>query len=203
MKTAGYSHNCCLFTSFHASHQPASVRSATIYIIVFVSCLISPCPGPERQNAAGMNECYCCSVAKLCLILRDTMDRSIPGSSVFHYPRVCSNSCPLSRWCYLSISSSVTLFSFCLQSFSASGCFAKNQLFTSGGQSTGVSISAWVLPMNIQSWFLLGLTSLISLLSKGLSRVFSRTTVQKHQFFSAQPSLWSNSHIHTWLLEKS
>ena len=152
MKTAGYSHNCCLFTSFHASHQPASVRSATIYIIVFVSCLISPCPGPERQNAAGMNECYCCSVAKLCLILRDTMDRSIPGSSVFHYPRVCSNSCPLSRWCYLSISSSVTLFSFCLQSFSASGCFAKNQLFTSGGQSTGVSISAWVLPMNIQGW---------------------------------------------------
>ena len=114
MKTAGYSHNCCLFTSFHASHQPASVRSATIYIIVFVSCLISPCPGPERQKAAGMNECYCCSVAKLCLTLRDTMDRSIPGSSVFHCPRVCSNSCPLSRWCYLSISSSVTPL-FCLQ----------------------------------------------------------------------------------------
>ena len=188
MKTAGYSHNCCLFTSFHASHQPASVRSATIYIIVFVSCLISPCPGPERQKAAGMNECYCCLVAKLCLTLRDTMDRSIPGSSVFHYPRVCSNSCPLSQWCYLSILSSVTPF-FCLQSFSASGCFAKNQLFTSGGQSIGVSASASLLPMNTQEWSPLGWTGWISLQSKGLSRVFSNTTVQKHQFFSTQLSL--------------
>ena len=78
----------------------------------------------------------------------------------------------------------------------------KSQLLASGGQSTGALASASVLPMNIQDWFALGLTGLISLLSKGLSRVFSNTTVQKHQFFGAQPSLWSNSHIHTWLLEK-
>ena len=110
-------------------------------------------------------------------------------------PEVCSNSCLLSRF----ISSSATPF-FCLQSFPASGSFPMSQLFTLGGQSVGTSAS--VLPVNIQEWFPLGLTGLISLLSKQLSRVFSKTTVQKHQFFSAQPSLWSNSHIHTWLLEK-
>ena len=86
--------------------------------------------------------------------------------------------------------------------FSASGSFPMSRLLASGGQSTGASASASVLPMNIQDWFPLGFTGLISLQFKGLSRVFSNTTVQKHQFFSAQPSLWSNSHIHTWLLEK-
>ena len=111
--------------------------------------------------------------------------------------RVCSNSCPLSRWCYLTISSWATLFSFCLQSFPASGSFPMSWLFTSGGQSTGASAS--VLPMNIQGWLPLGLAGLISLLSKGLSRVFSNTTVWKHQFFIPQPSLWSNSHIRTCL----
>ena len=90
----------------------------------------------------------------------------------------------------------------CLQSFAATGSFLISWLFTSGGQSIGVSASASVLPMNIQGWYPLGLTSLISLLSKGLSRVFSNTTMQKHQFFGAQPSLWSNSHIRTWPLEK-
>ena len=82
------------------------------------------------------------------------------------------------------------------------GLFPMSQFFTSGGQSIGDSASASVLPMNIQDWFPLGLTGFLFLLSKGLSRVFSNTTVQKHQFFSTQPSLWSNSHIHTWLLEK-
>ena len=114
----------------------------------------------------------------------------------------CSNSCPLSWWCHSTISSSVVPFSPYLQSFPASGSFLMSQLFASGGQSVGASASALVLPMNIQDWFPLGLTSLISLLSKGLSRVFSNTTVWKHQFFSAQPPLRSNSHIHTWLLEK-
>ena len=99
-------------------------------------------------------------------------------------PRACSNSCPLSRWCHPNISSSVVLF-FCLQSFPASGSFPTSRLFTSGGQSTGASASASVLPMNIQNWFPLRLTGLISLLSKRLSRVFSNTTVQKHQFFGA------------------
>ena len=108
----------------------------------------------------------------------------------------CSNSCPWSQWCYLTISSSVLPFS-CLQSFPASGSFPMNQFFTSGGQSTGVSALASVLPMSIQNWFPLGLTSLISLQSKGLSRVFSRTIAQKHQFFDTQLSLWSNSNIHT------
>ena len=114
-------------------------------------------------------------------------------------PRVCSNSCPLSLRCHPVISSSVTPFSSCPQSFPASESFPVSQLFTSGGQSIGAS--ATVLPLNIQGWFPLGLTSLISLLSRRLSRVFSSTTVQKHQFFGTQPFLWSNSHIHTWLLE--
>ena len=117
-------------------------------------------------------------------------------------PRACSNSCSSSRWGHPIISSSVIPFSSFLQYFLASGSFPMSQFFTSVGQSIGVSASASILPMNIQDWFLLGLTGLISLLSKGLSRVFSNTTVQKHQFFGAQLSLWSNSHIHTWLLEK-
>ena len=116
-------------------------------------------------------------------------------------PRVYPNSCPLSRWCHPTISSSVIPFSSCLQSFPASGLL-QCQFFTAGGQSIGVSASTSALPMNIQDWFPLGWTGWISLQSKGLSRVFSNTTVQKHQFFGAQPSSQSNSHIHTWLLEK-
>ena len=111
-----------------------------------------------------------------------------------------SNSCPLTQWCIPTISSSVLLFSSHLQSFQASGSFPMSQVFTSGGQNIGVSPS--VLPMNIQGWSPLGWTGWISLQSKGFSRVFSNTTVQKHQFFGTQLSLWFNSHIHTWLLEK-
>ena len=118
------------------------------------------------------------------------------------FPRACSNSCPLNQWCHPTISSSVIPFSSCLQSIPASGSFPMSHPFTSGGQSIGASASASVLPMNFQGWFLLGWTGLISLLSKGLSRVSSNTTVQKHQFFDAQPSSWSKSHIHTWILEK-
>ena len=117
-------------------------------------------------------------------------------------PGAYSNSCPLSQWCHPTISSSVVPFSSCLQSFPASRSFPMSQFFPSGGQSIGVSASASVLPMNIQDWFPLGWTGWASLLTKGLSRVFSNTTVQKHQFFSAQPSSQSNSHIHTWPLEK-
>ena len=104
-------------------------------------------------------------------------------------PRIYSNSCPLSRWCHPTISSSVVPFFSCLQSFPASGSFQMSQLFTSGGQSIGVTASASVLPVNIQNWFPLGWTGWISLLSKGFSRVFSNTTVQKHQFSGAQLSL--------------
>ena len=103
-------------------------------------------------------------------------------------PGVYSNSCPSSRWSHPTVSSSVVPFFSRLQSFPASGSFQMSQLFISGGQSTGVSASASVLPMNIQDWFPLGLTSWISLQSKGLSRVFSNTKVQKHQFFSARLS---------------
>ena len=120
-----------------------------------------------------------------------------PSSSL----RACSNSCLLSWWCHPTISSSVVPFS-CLQSLPASGSLLVSQLLPSGGQCIGDSLSASVLPMKIQDWFPLGLTGLVSLQSKGLSRVFSNTTIQKHEFFSIQLSLWSNYHIHTWLLEK-
>ena len=115
---------------------------------------------------------------------------------------VYSNSCPLSQWCHPTISSSVVPFSFCLHSFPASGSFQMSQHFASGGQRIGVSASTSVLPVNIQDWFPLGWIGWISLQSKGLSRVFSNTTVQKHQFFGTQLSSWSNSHIHIWPLEK-
>ena len=117
-------------------------------------------------------------------------------------PGVYSNSCPLRQWCHPAISSSVVPFSSGPQSLPASGSFPTNQLFPWGGQSIGVSTSASVLPMNTQDWFPLGWTGWISLLSKGLSRLFSNTTVQKHQFFSTQLSSQSNSHIHTWPMEK-
>ena len=109
-------------------------------------------------------------------------------------PGSCSNLCPSRWWCHPT---SVIPFSSHLQSFPASGSFQMSHFFVSSGQRIGVSASASVLPMNIQDWFLLGLTSLISLQSKGLWRDFSNTTVQKHQFFAAQFSLWSNSHPYT------
>ena len=117
-------------------------------------------------------------------------------------PRACSDSCPSSWWCHPIISSSVVPFSPCLQSFPASGSFPMSQFFTLRGQSIGASASASFLPVNIQDWFPLGWTGWIFLKSKGLSRVFSNTTVQTHQFFSTQLSSQSNSHIHTWPLEK-
>ena len=118
-------------------------------------------------------------------------------------PRVHSNTCPSSRWCHPAISSSVILFYSFPHSLPASESFPKmSQLFTWGGQSIGVSALASVLLKNAQDWSPLGWTGWISLLSKGLSRVFSNTTVQKHQLFGAQLSSQSNSHIHTWPLEK-
>ena len=140
---------------------------------------------------------FSCSVMSDSLRPHEPQHARLPCPSLS--PRVCSNSCLLSQWCRPTISSSVIPFSSCLQSFQASGSFPLSQFFASGDQSIGASASASVLPMNIQDWFPLGLIALISL-SKGLSRVFSNTTVQKHHFFSIQLSLWSNSHIHTWLL---
>ena len=117
-------------------------------------------------------------------------------------PRIYSNSCPLSQWCNPTTSSSVVPFSSCPQSLPASGSFPMSQLFAWGGQTIGVSALASVLPMNTQDWSPLEWTGWVSLPSKGLSRVFSNTTVQKHQFFGAQFSLQSSSHIHTWPQEK-
>ena len=117
-------------------------------------------------------------------------------------PRVRSNSYSSTWWCYLTISSFAAPFSFCPQSFPASGSFPVSQLFAPDDQSIGASASASALTMNIQYWFPLGLIGLIFLLFTGLSRVFFNTTIQKHQFFDAQPSLWFNSHIHTWLTGK-
>ena len=116
-------------------------------------------------------------------------------------PGVHSNSCLSSQWCHPAISSSVVPFSSCPQSLPASGSFPMSQLFAWGGQNIGVSATASVPPMNTQDWSPLGWTGWISFQSKGLSRVFSNTTVQKHQFFGAQPSSQSNCHLHTWPLE--
>ena len=117
-------------------------------------------------------------------------------------PGACSDSCLLSRWCHPTISSPVIPFSSHLQSFPASGSFPISWFFTSSSQSIGLSVSVSVLPMTLQDWFPLGWTGLISLQPKWFSRVFSNITVQKYQFFGAPLFLWSNSHIHTWLLEK-
>ena len=129
------------------------------------------------------------SVTQSCLTLCNPMDCSMPGFPVLTtIPVACSNWCPSSQWCHPTISFSVIPFSSRLPSFPVSGYFQMSRFFTSGGQSIGVSASASVLSMDIQDWFPLGWTGWISLLSKGLSRVFSNTTVQKHQFFGSQPS---------------
>ena len=145
------------------------------------------------------------SVAQSCPTLCDPMDCSTPGFPVHHQlPEFTRTHV---HWVgdaiHPTISSSAVSSSFCLQPFPASGSFPMSHFFTWGGQSIGVSASTSVLPMNIQDWLPLGLTGLSSLQSKGLSRVFSNTTVGKLQFFDTQPSLWSSSHICTWLLEKN
>ena len=143
------------------------------------------------------------SVAQLYLTLCDPMDCSMPGLPVHHQlPEFTQTHVHWVSWWHPTISFSFTRFSSCLQSFLASGSFLMSQFFISGGQNIGVSAWTSVLPMNIEDWFPLGLTGLISLQSKRLSRVFSNIIVQKHHFFGAQVSSQSNSHIHTWPLEK-
>jgi len=131
---------------------------------------------------------YCSSIDQSSLFATHVLQHIRPPCSS-QFPRVCSNLCPLSWWCHPTISSSASPFSSCLQSFLASGSFQMSQFFTSEGQSIGVSASALVLPMNSQDWFPLEWIGRISSQSKGLSRVFSNTTVRKHQFFSTQLSL--------------
>ena len=155
----------------------------------FVSLCVRGDTSNVRGGPAGMAVLlFSCQVVSDSLWAHGLQHARLPCPSLS--PGACSNSWPLSQWCHPAISSSVDPSS-CPQSFPASGSFLMSQFFASGGQSIRASASASVLPMNIQDWFPLGLTGLISLLSKGLSRVFSSTTIGKHQFFSAQPSLLS------------
>ena len=142
------------------------------------------------------------SVAQSCLTLRPHESQHASPPCPSPTPGVHSDSCPSSRWCHPAISSSVIPFSSCPQSLPASGSFPMSQLFAWGSQSIGVSALASFLPMNTQDWSPLGWTGWISLQSKGLSTIFFNTAVQKHQFFGAQLSSQSNSHIHTWPLGK-
>ena len=163
----------------------------------------------NKQNVVCVCVCVCVilSVQLSCSVVSDSLQPHGLQHARLRCPSptpgACSDSRPLSWWCHPIISSSVITFSSCLQLFPALGSFPMSQFFASAGQSIGVSASASVLPMNIQDWFPLGWTGLISLQSKGFSRVFSSTTVQKHQFFGPQFFLESKSHIHTWLLEKT
>ena len=154
----------------------------------------------KKQLLNELNE-WLSSIQFSCSVVSDSMRRYEPQHARPPCPSptagVYPNPCPLSQWCHPTISSSVIPFSSCPQSFPASGSFQMSQLLASGGRSIGVSASTSVLPLNTQDWSPLGWTGWISLQSKGLSRVFSNTTVQKHQFFGAQFSSQSNSHIHT------
>ena len=170
-----------------SSHHPSRILSVQSYV--------------TKKRASTTSVQISCSVVSDSLQPHEPQHTGLPCPSPT--PEVHPNPCPLNPWCHSTISFSVTLFSSCSQSFPGSGYFTMSQLFASGSQSTGASVSVSVLPVNIQSWFPSGLTDLISLLSKGLLTVFSSTTVRKHQFFNIQPSLWSISHIHTWLLEKT
>ena len=161
--------------------------------IVAISIIYRLCYYSEKIIKYKYGFCCCCSVAKSCLTLSNPMDYSMPGSTVLHYLPEFAHSCPLSWWCYLNISSSVAPLSFCLQFLPASESFPVNQVFASCGQSIKASDS--VCPKNTQCWFPLGLTGWISLQAKGLSGVFSCTTIQKHQFFgthyiSKASNLW-------------
>ena len=160
-----------------------------------VSCV----SGGATRETSKQQMLFSCSVVSNSLQPHGLQHTRLPCPSL--PPRVCQSSCPLNQRCHPTISYSV-LVSFCLQSFPASGSFPMNWLFVSDGQSIRALALASVLPMSIQCWFRLRLTGLIPWLSKGLSRVLSSTTVQKHQFFGTQPSLWSSSYISTWLLER-
>ena len=191
-----------IFWSSCQNQNLRTVRSSTLSQSPFKSYLHCNMTKKKKKNIEKPYIHGCCSVTQLCLTLRPCglqhTRRLCPSSS----PRACLNSHPLSQRSHPTILSSVIPFSSCLQSFPASGSFPVSQFFTSGGRNIGVWASASVLPMNIQDRFPLGWTGWISLQSKGLSRVFSNITVQKHQFFGAQLCSQSNSHIHTWPLEK-
>ena len=186
---------------------------------VYICPLPPEHPSHLPSHLTSKPELYICKYCTISsTIFKDLIQfsRSVASNSLWHHglqhtrflgpsltPRACSNLCPSSPWCHPTISSFVVPFFSCVQSFPASGSFLRSQFFISGGQSTGVSALALVLPKNTQDWSPLEWTGWISLQSKGLSRVFSNTTVQKQQFFGAPLSLWFNSHIQTWILGKT
>ena len=185
------------FLSFFFFNLWVSISLFTLPICYCMTSILS------KRTFSILIICSCsCSVTKFAWLFGTPWTAACQTSLFSLSPGSCSNLCLSIRWCYLNFSSSAAPFSSCLQSFSALGYFPISWLFTSGGQSFGPSASALVVPMNIQDWFPLGLTDLISLQSKGLSRVFSNTTIPKHIFFHTQSSLWSNSHILRWLLGK-
>ena len=196
---------------FSVTHWPFFFRALCWFFLVSLTCnpewprvLLGPLLKlqllPGWSDLMALNTSCCCSVPQLCLTLCDLVNCSTPGLPVHHQLLEFTQTYVHRQWCHPTISSSVIRFS-CPHSLPASRSFPVSRLLTSGGQSIGASAS--VLPMNIHSWFPLGWTGLISLLSKGHSKIFSSTRIQRHQFFGAQPSLWSNSHIHIWLLGKN
>ena len=187
MAAAVVSINMCSLTlkkTIRRSKQHLAIYESILSVILFYSCYLQ----------------FSSSVVSDSLRPHESQHARPPCPSPT--PRVYSNSCPSSGWCHPTISSSVVPFSSCPQSLPASQSFPMSQLVTWGGQSIGISASASVLPMNTQDWFPLGWTGWIFLQFKGLSRVFSNTTVQKYQFFGVQLSSQPNSHMHTWPQEK-
>ena len=182
-KSYGYSRSCVWM--WELDHESSLIVTGSILRDVFNTLSQS---SPQDQALFACWDQFS-SVAQSCLTLQPHGLQHARTPCPSPIPGVYPNSCPLSQWCHPTISSSVVPFSFHLHSFPASGFFQMSQFLTSGGQSIGVSASASVFPMNIQDWFPLECTGWISLQSKGLSRVFSNTTVQKHQFFGTQLSL--------------
>ena len=177
------------------------MHNFTLFLVFFIHYCFSYSRKHKTNGSVQFSSVkFSCSVVSDSLQPHESQHARLPCPS--QTPGVYSNTCPSGRWCLPTNSSSVVPFSSCPQSLPASGSFPMSQLFAWGGQSTGISASASVLPMNTQDWSPLGWTGWISLQSKGLPRVFSNTIVQKHQFFSAQLSSQSNSHIHTQPLEK-
>ena len=173
-----------------------------VYIYIYIYIILFLYTSLAIAWFSGRSWSCCCSVAKLCPILCKPMYCGRAAFPILSHLLEFAQTLPLSQCCHPTTSPSVTRFSSCFQSSPATGSFPVSWLLASCGQNIRALISASVLPMNVQGYFPLELTGLISLLYKGLSRVYSSTTVQNHQFFRAQPSFWSNSHICTWLLEK-
>ena len=190
----------CHLIRLSPSKPLSNLHSLCVFHLHLIPQPLTTHPPISVITALSKVTCCCCSVTQSCLTLCDPMDCSTPGPCPSPSPKVCLSSCPLHQWCYPAISPSDSLFSFCPQSLPASGTLPMSWLFASGDQNTGASASASVLPMSIPGWFSSRLTGLISLLAKGLSGVFSSTTVWRHQFFGALPSLLSSSYHHVWLL---